>query len=44
MKKVGEEVGLDKTPIKQQVLHLAQLAKGAGVDGVVASSQEAKEY
>lgn len=36
-----EEVG-GKTPIKQQVLHLAQLAKGAGVDGVVASPQEAK--
>lgn len=32
--------GVDKTP-EQQVLHLAGLAKGAGLDGVVCSAQEA---
>jgi len=34
------QVGLDKTP-EAQVLDLAKLAKGSGLDGVVASAQEA---
>ncbi len=34
-----EEVGI-KAPLEQQVMRLATLAKGAGVDGVVASPRE----
>ncbi len=33
------ELGIDR-PIEEQVLHLAQLAKGADLDGVVASPRE----
>jgi len=36
------EIGLNKT-VKEQVVHLAKLAKSAGLDGVVASAQEIKE-
>ncbi len=40
-RKTMKEVGIDGTP-KLRVVKLAQLAKTAGVDGVVASVQEAK--
>ncbi|MBI3003685.1 MAG: orotidine-5'-phosphate decarboxylase [candidate division NC10 bacterium] len=36
-----EEVGLAR-PLPEQVLHLARLARGAGLDGAVASAQEAR--
>src|SRR5204862_6065137 len=39
--KTMKEVGVGGTP-KSRVVKLAQLAKSAGVDGVVASVQEAK--
>ena len=37
-----KEIGVNKT-VKEQVVHLAKLAKSAGLDGVVASAQEIKE-
>lgn len=36
-----EEVGLAR-PLPEQVLHLARVARGAGLDGAVASAQEAR--
>ena len=37
-----KEIGVNKT-VKEHVVHLAKLAKSAGLDGVVASPQEIKE-
>ncbi|GAJ20113.1 unnamed protein product, partial [marine sediment metagenome] len=37
-----KEIGIKKR-LKEQVVHLAKLAKAAGLDGVVASSWEIKE-
>ncbi len=37
-----KEIGVNKT-VKEQVVHLAKLAKSAGLEGVVASPQEIRE-
>ncbi|GAH95388.1 unnamed protein product, partial [marine sediment metagenome] len=37
-----KEIGIKKG-LKEQVVHLARLAKAAGLDGIVASSREIKE-